>query len=1523
MEDTRPNLSPMKTGLYDPDYEHDACGVAFIVDIKGRRSHEIVSKSLTALRNLQHRGASGAEKNTGDGAGITLQIPHQFFLAELKKLKIKLPDAEAYGVGMVFLPGDLKDLQKCAAICENIIAKSGQEFLGWRDVPQNNILLGKTAKQSEPVIRQFFVRAKPASMKSNDFERRLYLIRRRIETAVLSSDITHRQLFYISSLSSKTIVYKGMLSADQITTYYPDLLNPLFISSIALVHQRFSTNTFPSWSLAHPYRYLAHNGEINTLQGNKNSMRAREHILESKFFGKEIKDLLPVIQEGGSDSQSLDNVLEMLVMTGRSLPHAMMMLIPQPWSKNNLLSSDLRAFYDYHSSLQEPWDGPALVAFTDGARIGAILDRNGLRPARYYVTKDGLVIMASEVGVIDVKPADILEKGRLQPGKMLLIDTKLGEIIPDEQLKKQIAAEKPYQKWLKKYRVSIDKIPRVKTKVKKDKIDLLAQQLLFGYTEEEKRMILTPMAADGREPIGSMGNDTPIAVLSLKPQNLFNYFRQLFAQVTNPPLDAIREELVTSFSVLLGSKGDLLEPLPVSCRQLELPEPVLAGDTAEAIRGLNLPGLKTKTLKILFSAGLGEKGLEMALEQLFQNAEKAIINGFTILYLTDQGSTDREAPIPSLLAVAGLYHYLVRRGLRTKVSIVIAAGDAREIHHFCCLIGFGASAIYPYLAYETLGDLTAKGTISLDREAAIANYIKASNTGILKVMSKMGISTLDGYRGAQIFEAVGLSQSFINKYFTYTSSRIGGNGLASITKDVLALHNTAFPKDKDIPRSLDAGGEYKWRRDSTQHFLTPEIIGKLQHAVRTNNYAIFKEYTRLVENLNQGAATIRGLLSFKNTRKPIPLSEVESVDSIVRRFATGAMSYGAISQEAHETLAIAANRIGSKSNSGEGGEDPARFVPDANGDSRNSAIKQVASARFGVTSEYLANAQDIQIKMAQGAKPGEGGHLPGAKVYPWIARVRHSTPHVGLISPPPHHDIYSIEDLAQLIYDLKNSNPEARIGVKLVAEVGVGTVAAGVAKAHADMVLISGSDGGTGAAPLSSIKHSGIPWEIGLAETQQVLLKNGLRDRIVVQVDGQLKTGRDVIIAALLGAEEFGFATSALITLGCVMMRVCHLDSCPVGIATQNPALRKRFSGKPVYVQNFLLFLAKEVQEYLAELGFRTMDEIIGRSDLLNIKPALDHWKNKGIDLSMLLKKPDSPLSSFRCIGKQDHGLENALDHKLIALCKDALENNKKIRQTFPIRNIHRTVGTMLGHEITKRFGGEGLPGDTIKFTFKGSAGQSFGAFMPKGLTLVLEGDANDHVGKGLSGGKIIVKPSGAVTFDSSKNIIIGNVALYGATDGEAYINGVAGERFAVRNSGARAVVEGVGDHGCEYMTSGSIVVLGPTGRNFAAGMSGGTAFVLDENQEFNKYCNLGMVELEKLLPEDEVFIYGMIKQHLVYTGSPLAKKILSRWKKYLSLFVKVMPVEYKLALFKAKQNQEQLPANQNQTIPQVQNVKL
>ncbi len=1499
---------PPNQGLYDSSHEHDACGVAFVADIKGRKSRSIVDQALTVLKNLQHRGACGCEVNTGDGAGILVQTPDAFLRRIARSSKVELPAAGSYGTGLVFLPRDAEQRARCEQTFERIIAEEGQKLLWWRDVPTDDSPIGPSAKSVEPVMRQIFIGSTLNSPDQSAFERKLYVIRKRAEHAVWNSEMPQRKLFYLPSLSCRTLIYKGMLSANQIEPMFPDVTEPDFESALALVHQRFSTNTFPSWPLAHPYRYVAHNGEINTLRGNINWMHAREGLCKTDLL--DLQKIVPIVIEGGSDSAIFDNVLEFLVMAGRPLPHAVMMMIPEPWSGHESMSEEKKEFYEYHSSLMEPWDGPALIAFTDGVVIGGQLDRNGLRPARYWVTKDGLVVMASEVGVLDIPPENILQKERLHPGRMFLVDTAEGRIIEDAEIKHRFATEHPYGEWLRKNMISLEDLPEPAHVPEPDHSTVLHRQQAFGYTHEDLRILLAPMATNREEPVGSMGTDTSLAVLSNRPRLLYDYFKQLFAQVTNPPLDCIREELITQMSTVVGPERNLLKPEPESCRQIKLRYSIIDNLELAKLRHVDLPGLKSITLPILFPVAEGAAGLKKALDELCRKASEAIAQGYTIIVLSDRGVDKKMAPIPALLATSGVHQHLVREETRTRAALVVETGEAREVHHAALLIGFGAGVVNPYLAFETLDDMIRQGLlVGMDHETAVINYIKALNKGILKVISKMGISTVQSYCGAQIFEAIGLNKELVDKYFTSTASRISGVGLDVISEEVLMRHRKAYPERPVEQPDLDWGGEYQWRRDGEYHLFNPDTVFKLQHSTRSGQYKVFKEYSGLVDNQSKNLCTLRGLLEMKWAKEPIPIEEVEPVESIVKRFATGAMSYGSISLEAHETLAIAMNRLGGKSNTGEGGEDPARYIPDANGDSRRSAMKQVASARFGVTSEYLVNADDLQIKMAQGAKPGEGGQLPGSKVYPWIAKVRYSTPGVGLISPPPHHDIYSIEDLAQLIYDLKNSNPRARIHVKLVAEVGVGTVAAGVAKAHADVVLISGHDGGTGASPLTSIKHGGGPWELGLAETQQVLVLNKLRDRIVVQTDGQLKTGRDVVVAALLGAEEYGFATAPLVVMGCIMMRVCHLNTCPVGVATQDPELRKMFSGKPEFVENFFRFVAEEVREYMAKLGFRTMDEMIGRSDKLDARSAVDHWKARGLDFSNILYQPQmGPEVAIRKVREQDHGLEKSLDWTtLVPECRPALEHKKLVQLDLPIRNIHRTVGTILGYEVTRRYGAEGLPEDTIQIKFTGSAGQSFGAFIPKGISLTLEGDSNDYLGKGLSGGRIVVYPPRQARFVPAENILIGNVVLYGATSGEAYFRGVAGERFAVRNSGAMTVVESVGDHGCEYMTGGRVVVLGRTGRNFAAGMSGGIAYVLDEAGDFRTHCNLGMVDLEPLMEEEDVeLVKDLIMRHIRYTKSSLGERVLIHWDELQPRFVKIYPRDYKRALGAMKKAQEQ-----------------
>jgi len=1491
---------PQKQGMYDPQFEHDACGLGFIVNINGEKSHRILEQALTVIENLTHRGARGTEKNTGDGAGIVIQLPHAFLKRKAERHNFTIPEPGQYGVGMVFLPPESNQRRAIEMHFETIIASEGQRVLGWRTVKTNNSEIGETAKRAEPKMRMIFIARNPNIVNDMDFERKLFVIRRRAEKEIRYGGMFEGgKYFYIASLSYKTLVYKGMLASDQLRGYFPDLSEPDMESGLVVVHSRFSTNTFPSWERAHPYRYISHNGEINTVRGNMNWLRAQENYLESSVFGNELKKALPIVQVDGSDTGIFDNCLELLTLAGRSLPHAMMMMIPEPWSRHEAMNDEKRAFYEFHANLMEPWDGPAAMCFTDGVVVGASLDRNGLRPARYYITHDGQVIMASEVGVLDIPVENVAHKGRLKPGRMLLIDTSEQRIISDEEIKHKLASKHHYRDWLNKYQVSLEDLPKPKAEMipQTDHDSLMDRMRAFGYTDEDLSVILTPMALNGVEPLGSMGNDASLAVLSQKPKLLYNYFKQLFAQVTNPPIDAIREELVISTEVMVGAESNMLEPTPQSCHQIRLEYPLLTNQDMAKILHSKIPGFAVTKLPILFPAGSGGAGLEQAMNDLFNAADAAIERGFNLIILSDREMDQDHVAIPALLAVAGMHHHLIRQGKRTQIGLILESGEPREVHHFAALIGYGATVINPYLAYEAIEDMVLQGVLNgADPKKAIKNYLKAATKGIVKTLSKMGISAIQSYCGAQIFEAIGIHQSVIDRYFTWTPSRIGGIDIDIIAKEAEMRHRLGYPTRPFGENVLPTGGEYQWRRDGEYHLFNPLTIHKLQKAVRNNSYADFKEYSELLNAEVAQKGTLRGLFEFKDFGRSIPIEEVEPIENIMRRFKTGAMSYGSISKEAHEALAIAMNRIGGKSNTGEGGEDPERYIPMENGDSKNSAIKQVASARFGVTSEYLVNAQELQIKMAQGAKPGEGGQLPGRKVYPWIAKVRHSTPGVGLISPPPHHDIYSIEDLAELIHDLKNANHEARISVKLVSEVGIGTIAAGVAKAHADVVLVSGHDGGTGASPYSSIKHAGLPWELGLAETHQTLLMNNLRDRIVIETDGQLKTGRDVVIAALLGAEEFGFATAPLVSLGCIMMRVCHLNTCPVGVATQNPELRKKFTGDPEHLVNFMRFIATEMREIMAQLGFHTVDEMVGHSDLLQMNNAMTNWKSPGLDFSSILYQPDiDDDASQTCTTKQDHGLERTLDAKvLLDLCKHALEEGTPIQAEVPIRNIHRAVGTQLGSEVTRRYGAAGLPEDTIRLSFYGSAGQSFGAFVPRGISLILEGDANDYIGKGLSGGKIVVYPPAASNFIAEDNIIIGNVAFYGATSGEAYIRGRAGERFCVRNSGLEAVVEGVGDHGCEYMTGGRVVVLGNTGRNFAAGMSGGIAYVFDEEGDLENKYNKEMVGLLPLTDADEIkHVRTMIQRHVDATGSDFAQHILDHWEESLPRFVCVLPKDY------------------------------
>ena len=1495
---------PHRQGLYDPSNEHDACGIGVVANIKGEASHELVLKGLEILLNLAHRGASGCDAETGDGAGILIQIPHEFFARETPSQGFTLPARGHYGIAMCFLPVELQQRLACQGLLERVSREEGLGVLGWRDIPLGVDAIGRVARASQPYIEQFFV-SRSAGLSDDEFERKLYVVRKHVEALVAESDMRDKGFFYLPSFSSRTIIYKGLLLANQIGEFYGELLDPDTKSAMCLVHQRFSTNTFPTWQLAHPFRYLCHNGEINTVRGNVNWMNARQSVMTSPLF-EDFKKLLPIIQPGGSDSAALDNAVELLTMTGRSLPHVMAMLMPEAWDAHTTMSAEKKAFYEYHASLMEPWDGPAAVAFTDGRVIGATLDRNGLRPARYLITKDGLLVMASETGVLQFPPDEIISKGRLQPGKMLLVDLQQGRIVPDKEIKHQLASRQPYGQWLDENQITLESLPEPARMQASDHQTVLTRQRCFGYTDEDLRVLITPMAADGQEAIGSMGTDTPLACLSDKPQSLFNYFKQLFAQVTNPPIDPIREELVMSLISYIGAEGNILSEVPENCHTLKMPHPILTNRELEKLRRVSRGDLLASTLPTTFSVVEGERGLKRALDGLCRRASLAIKSGYTLLILSDRGVDEEYAPIPSLLALTAVHNHLVREGTRTGVALIIESGEPREVMHFCLLIGYGASAINPYLALETVEELALSGELppGITPEYGVKNYLKAVSKGLLKVFSKMGISTLQSYRGAQVFEAIGLNQELVNQYFTGTASRIEGIGLDVLATEAIAKHTFAFRPVSSTEPELAVGGDYQYRINGERHLLNPDTVSKLQHAVRGGSYATFQEYTQLIDEQNERLCTLRGLMRLKTIPRPISLEDVEPASEIVKRFATGAMSFGSISAEAHQTLAIAMNRIGGRSNTGEGGEDEARFVALPNGDSKRSSIKQIASGRFGVTANYLVNADELQIKVAQGAKPGEGGQLPGHKVDAEIARVRHSIPGVGLISPPPHHDIYSIEDLAQLIYDLKNVNPQARVSVKLVAEVGVGTVAAGVSKAHADLVLISGYDGGTGASPLSSLRHAGVPWELGLAEAQQILVMNDLRSRIRVQVDGKLQTGRDVAIAALLGAEEFGFSTAPLVALGCIMMRKCHLNTCPVGIATQNPVLRKKFAGTPEHVINFFFYIAEEVREWMAKMGFRSMDEMIGRVDMLEIQAAIDHWKARGLDFSEILYNPQVPgRVGRRCTIGQDHGLKDALDVTLLERARGSIEHGQRVEIELPIRNVHRTVGAMLSGEIARRHGARGLPEDTIRVRFNGSAGQSFGAFLASGVSLFLEGDSNDYVGKGLSGGKIVVFAPRNAGFAPEENIVVGNTVLYGATSGEAYFNGVAGERFAVRNSGARTVVEGVGDHACEYMTNGVVVVLGKTGRNFAAGMSGGLAFVLDPEGEFARVrCNRSGVDLEPLFErEDLSLLETLVRKHVAYTGSPLAQRMLESWGENIKHFVKVLPHEYKRILEKQR----------------------
>ena len=1493
------------TGLYDPSFEKDSCGVGFVTNIKGRKSHQIVSDALTMLERMAHRGACGCEPNTGDGAGILIQVPHEFFNSECSKLGFKLPAFGQYGVGLVFFPRDPKVREECRTVLNRQIKKMKMSLLGYRQVPTQHADLGETALASEPVMEQVFIKRLDSGTDPEDFERKLFILRKYSTHIITESVKGVDNQFYFSSLSYKTIAYKGMLTSGQVRYYFADLEHEEVVSALAVIHSRFSTNTFPSWRLAQPFRFIAHNGEINTVQGNINWLKSKEVFFASPYFTQEeINMLLPICNPKQSDSSNLDNTIELLVHAGRSLPHVMMMLIPEAWDGNENMSQEKKDFYEYHANLMEPWDGPASITFTDGKIVGATLDRNGLRPSRFVVTDDDTVIMASEVGVLDIDQSKVVTKGRLQPGKMFVVDLEQGRIISDDELKKNICTRKPYGQWVKENKVKLSELPEPGGSFHKyDPVTFLKRQISFGYTSEDLRVILAQMCETGKEALGSMGNDTPLAVLSKQAQHLSSYFKQLFAQVTNPPIDSIRERLVMSLSTHVGGSLNLLEESPEHCITLELPTPVLSNNEMEKIRYIDHRHLQTKTIYTYFKADREPGSLEKGLNRVCQYVTDAIEDGFTIIILSDRSFDSGHAQIPSLLAVAAVHHDLIRKGLRGKIGLLVEAGDVWETHHFATLIGYGASGVNPYLVYQTIHDMKKRNlfTESLTEEKAIYNYKKAVGGELLKIMSKMGISTLQSYHGAQIFEALGISNEVINQYFSGTVSRIGGLRLDDIASEALAKHQLAFPTTANSSPRLEVGGVYQWKQRGESHLFNPQTIHLLQHSTKTSDYSLFKKYSSLINEQSEKAITLRSLLKFKKG-KSIPIEEVEPIENIFKRFATGAMSFGSISHEAHSTLAIAMNRIGGKSNCGEGGEDEIRFKRKENGDWENSAIKQVASGRFGVTSYYLTNAKELQIKMAQGAKPGEGGQLPGHKVDEWIGRVRHATPGVGLISPPPHHDIYSIEDLAQLIFDLKNANRAARISVKLVSEAGVGTIASGVAKAHADVILIAGHDGGTGASPLSSIRHAGLPWELGLAEAHQTLVRNKLRGRVVLQTDGQIRTGRDLAVAALLGAEEWGVATAALVTTGCIMMRKCHLNTCPVGVATQNKELRALFTGKPEYVVNLFTFLAKELREIMAELGFRTVNEMVGQADRLELSNDQDHWKVNNIDLSRLLfKEPMSLEVALFKQEEQDHGIENVLDKKLIQLAQPALKNVEPVTGEFKITNQDRSVGAMLSNEISKIFLGPGLPKDSVHIKFNGTAGQSFGAFTTGGVTFELEGDANDYFGKGLSGGKLILYPEKIITFNPSKNIIVGNVAFFGATSGEAYIRGMAGERFAVRNSGVKVIVEGVGDHGCEYMTGGTVVVLGDTGRNFAAGMSGGVAYVWDVNKTFAKNCNMEMVAFDPMDGEDEELLRTMIKNHQSLTGSELAAHVLSYWPNSFKQFIKVMPVDYKAVLEKRK----------------------
>ena len=1510
-KDYTPSLST--DGLYNPSFEHEACGVGLVANIKGRKSHRIIEQGLEVLINLGHRGASGADPETGDGAGITIQMPHDFIVASFGDLGVAVPAPGSYGVGMTFLTQEPDERARCEDAVERIVESEGQKFLGWRDVPVSPDKIGTLSARVMPEIRQFMVGRADEVGSDKEFELRLFVIRKQIEKAILGPDLSTASSFYICSLSSKTIVYKGLVMAHQLADFYHDLSDENIITSFALVHSRFSTNTLGAWKLAHPYRFIVHNGEINTLQGNINWMTARQRDFESDVLGDDVEKLTPVITPGQSDTATLDNALEALLASGRSLEHSLMMLIPEAWGDHIPMDADKRDFYEFHSSMMEPWDGPALIIGTDGAKVCAVLDRNGLRPCRYLVTTDDILVMGSETGVMDIPPENVLYKERIYPGRMFMLDTERGEIVQDAELKSQLARRNPYGQWLAENMVVLNDLPEPDHTHRTDFDTLVQRQAAFGYTLEDLRVILEPMALTGGDPVGSMGTDVPLAVMSEQSPVLFHYFRQRFAQVSNPPLDSIREELVTSTRTMIGRERNLFDESPEHCRQLTLDEPFITNTELEKIRNVDVNGVRSKTLSTLFDPET-TGALRQAMDRLCNEASEAIEDGCSILILSDRGVDADHAPIPSLLATAGVHHHLIREGTRTRCGLVVESGEPRDIAHLALLIGYGAGAINPYLVFESMEDMIRQGYFltDIDYKTAEKNFLKAAHKGVIKIMAKMGISTIQSYQGAQIFEAVGLNEEFIDQYFTWTPSRIGGIGIDEIEEESRVRHSFAYV-DMVVPGSmqLDVGGFYQWRRDGEYHMWNPTTIAKLQHATESNSWATYQEFAEWANGYAQQMCTIRGLLEFRRADRPLTLDEVEPATEIVKRFATGAISLGSISREAHETLAIAMNRIGARSNTGEGGEDWHRYAPDPNGDHRNSAIKQVASGRFGVTINYLANAKDLQIKMAQGAKPGEGGQLPGHKVDEYIGWVRNSTPGVELISPPPHHDIYSIEDLGQLIHDLKNSNPSSRIHVKLVAEAGVGTIAAGVSKGHGDVVLISGDSGGTGASPEASIKYAGLPWELGVAETQQVLVENDLRGRIVVQTDGHIKTGRDIAIACLLGAEEFGMATAPLITMGCIMLRKCHLNTCSVGIATQDPELRKKFAGKPEMLINYFFFVAEEFRQIMAEMGFRTVNEMIGRMDRLDTRKAIDHWKVQGLDFSRLLKMPEVPddVATY-CCEPQDHGLDRALDNQIIELCRDAIEFQSPIELDLPISNANRTVGTTLSYNVALRYGEDALPEDTITIRFKGSAGQSFAAFLAKGITFHVEGDANDYFCKGLSGGRVTIRPPVESTFVPEQNILVGNVVLYGATGGQAFIRGVAGERFCVRNSGAEAVVEGVGDHGCEYMTRGRVVVLGPTGRNFAAGMSGGEAFVLDEHGRFRDLCNTEMVFLEELVEEADVAaVRRLIEDHLRYTGSDTARRVLDEWDSMLPKFIKIMPRDFKRVIAERAEREKDLAA--------------